>query len=518
MIASGGGVRLCFGDCSLPYHLPEGASSWYCASESASSIDDIIGRNRIETTIASGDGRDRDFFDSFAPGLLPAHFSMDAYRILCEVGRGSYARALKAFDRLTLKEVVIKVIDVQSMSSKQRSDAMNEIAVLKQLRHPFIIRHIDSFSNGFDLCLVLEFADGGDMAARIQGKRREHDYFSEAQILRWFTQILLGLAFIHSKNIMHRDIKPQNIFLTRNGESALIGDFGVCRVMESKQHLAETIIGTPYYMAPELYQHRPYSIKSDIWALGCLLYEMSALTVPFEAKDVHSLSVRVCRGSNPAFPARYSNSLRSLFNSMLQRDYHARPTADQLLASPLVSAAAQALSREGRQGLPTGPTALSTNQLSSSPIGKNRGSTVTRSTSPNKVPSRERCTPSPSVRSISPRRDIDQPKAVTPRSFTRPAFQSPRSGQPTRQRSSSPYKSNLVPTSTRNHSPAAPLVSSRGVRNAGSSRVAGDSPRNLQMRSPSPLRDLNAQASPRFDPKRSVKIYPASPLRQRINS
>ena len=191
--------------------------------------------------------------------------------MISQIGKGSYGRALKALDKRKNQVVVIKSIDVSLLSNKQRTDALNEVNVLRNIRHPFIVRHFDNFMDKSNLCLTLEFADGGDLAARIAGHRTRHQFFPESQVSRWFAQILLGLSFIHSKNIMHRDLKPQNILLMLKEDRALIGDFGICRVLASKNELASTMIGTPYYLSPEIFQHRPYSLKSDIWSLGCLL-------------------------------------------------------------------------------------------------------------------------------------------------------------------------------------------------------------------------------------------------------
>lgn len=191
--------------------------------------------------------------------------------MISQIGKGSYGRALKALDKSKNMIVVIKSIDVSLLSNKQRTDALNEVNVLRNIRHPFIVRHFDNFMDKSNLCLTLEFADGGDLAMRISNNRSRHQFYSEPQICRWFTQILLGLSYIHSKNIMHRDLKPQNILIMLHEDRALIGDFGICRVLSSKNELASTMIGTPYYLSPEIFQHRPYSLKSDIWSLGCLL-------------------------------------------------------------------------------------------------------------------------------------------------------------------------------------------------------------------------------------------------------
>jgi len=102
----------------------------------------------------------------------------------------------------------------------------------------------------------------------------------EALILNWFTQICLAIKHCHDRKILHRDLKAQNIFLTEN-DIVKLGDFGIAKVLKNTVEHAVTIVGTPYYLSPEIIQNTPYSFKSDIWSLGVLLYEMCALKPPF---------------------------------------------------------------------------------------------------------------------------------------------------------------------------------------------------------------------------------------------
>ncbi len=182
--------------------------------------------------------------------------------------------------------------------------------------------------------MVMEYAGAGDLSAKIKSVKVTSSAFSERQISTWLKQLLNGLSFLHSRNIIHRDLKPQNIFLTTLGERLMIGDFGVCKVLQSKSDLAQTMAGTPYYLSPEIFQGRPYSTKSDIWSLGCILFELVALRVPFEARDFHSLGILITRGGNPLFPTKYSNDLRGIYFETMKRDFKSRPDADQLLSLP----------------------------------------------------------------------------------------------------------------------------------------------------------------------------------------
>merc|ERR1719377_126969 len=202
------------------------------------------------------------------------------------------------------------------MGTKERKDAANEVKVLSSLKHPYIVAYKDSFIEDGFLNIVMEYADGGDLFTRIQKAKKSMTKFPEQQILRWFTQALLALKFIHDKHILHRDLKSQNFFLMSN-DKLKIGDFGIAKVLDNTAACAQTTIGTPYYLSPEICQEKPYTWPSDIWAMGCILYELCALKVPFDAANIPQLVQKICKGAVPPVPDRYSASLRRLCGEML---------------------------------------------------------------------------------------------------------------------------------------------------------------------------------------------------------
>ena len=145
------------------------------------------------------------------------------------------------------------------------------------MRHPYIITYKESFMDKRCLCIVMDYADGGDLYTKIANQKKIGKVcYSEDQILDWFVQMALAIKHIHDRKILHRDLKSQNIFLTKKGMIKL-GDFGIARVLSDTRSKAKTVVGTPYYLSPEIIQSQPYSFKSDIWSLGVLLYEMCAL-------------------------------------------------------------------------------------------------------------------------------------------------------------------------------------------------------------------------------------------------
>lgn len=266
------------------------------------------------------------------------------YAKIKEIGQGSYGKAVLVQDR-DGKMYVMKVIDMSRMDSKQRKDAANEVKVLSSLKHPYIVSYRESFTEHRNLAIVMDYADGGDLHDRVVRTRKAGKAFPEEKILRWFTEATLALKYMHDKHVLHRDLKSQNLFLTSQ-DRLRIGDFGISKVLESTAAFAKTTIGTPYYLSPEICMEKPYSFSSDVWALGCILYEMAALHVPFDAGSLKSLVHKITRGPTPVLPSSYSSDLRQLCGDLLNRDNTQRPSAAEILQRPIIQAEIRRMLRE----------------------------------------------------------------------------------------------------------------------------------------------------------------------------
>lgn len=226
-----------------------------------------------------------------------------------------------------------------------REDATNEIRLLASIRHPKIIRYYESFIEDDRLFIVTEFARGGDLYRRIRKHHGRNQLFEEDLIWSWFIQLCLGVRKMHEMGILHRDLKSPNIFLASSREIKL-GDLGVAKIL--KNGLASTRIGTPYYMSPEIWKNRPYNKKSDIWSLGCLLYEFSTLRHPFDGRDERSLGEKVLRGQYVPIAPHYSAELHNMIKKCLQVDPTRRPSINDILEHPIVVQYLQAMTPEER--------------------------------------------------------------------------------------------------------------------------------------------------------------------------
>lgn len=141
----------------------------------------------------------------------------------------------------------------------------------------------------------MEFCDGGDLYSRITAQRGQ--FFAEEQVLNWLCQLALAVKHCHDRKILHRDIKSQNIFVTLAPGSTILklGDFGIAKALDSTAALARTCIGTPYYLSPEICENRAYNNKSDIWAIGCVLFEIATLKHAFEGNSMQALVAQILR-------------------------------------------------------------------------------------------------------------------------------------------------------------------------------------------------------------------------------
>lgn len=228
--------------------------------------------------------------------------------------------------------VQVKMI---ALSQKEKENALNEIRLLASIQHVNIVQYKESFFDPASqcLCLVMEYADDGDLASKITEHLRKRTRVPTRQLLSIITQMVLGLKALHDQNICHRDLKCANIFLTKDGYVKL-GDFNVSKVLS--RGMLRTQTGTPYYASPEVWQDKPYDQKSDIWSLGCIIYEMIMLQPAFKSASMNELYKKVVNAKFAPLSRDVPADVRNLIKLILQPNPRQRPNCENILNQEVI--------------------------------------------------------------------------------------------------------------------------------------------------------------------------------------
>ncbi|CCW64525.1 unnamed protein product [Phytomonas sp. EM1] len=359
------------------------------------------------------------------------------YSIIEKMAAGSFGVVFKIKRLSDNTTMVMKRIPLEDLDRDQRHEAAKELSLISELHHPYIVAQRDAFLfDENDLCLVMDYYDGGDLDYLLARQRDKDEYFDFEQVMLWFVQMLLALDYLHSHGIVHRDVKTHNLFLNQASNTIAVGDFGIAEkvdfssakkdaggtavftssllptterpqwresggphhyhtvehqhsglpspstnnsegVVGSPHHVGNggsrrpeiditlpnhaaddaarggasessrkmvrspmriAVKGTPLYMPPEALQGMSYGPKSDVWSLGCILYELLSLRHPFDSTDIGGLIVRVMMGDREPLPSHYPRIVSELIDATLTLECAKRPSCDELLHTPLVSA------------------------------------------------------------------------------------------------------------------------------------------------------------------------------------
>ena len=260
---------------------------------------------------------------------------MEAFQILSKLGEGAYSTVFKVKRTIDEQIYALKKVKLLNLSDKEKENALNEVRILASVNSNFVIAYKEAFFDEKDntLCIVMEFADKGDLYQKIVQLKKSATFFEEQDIWKIFIQLVKGLKALHDLKILHRDLKSANVFLFSNGY-AKIGDLNVSKV--AKRGLGYTQTGTPYYASPEVWKDKPYDNKSDIWSLGCVLYEMITLRPPFRAQNMEGLYKKVIKGVYNKIPEKFSNDLFTVVQFLLQVNPDNRPSCEQILNHPII--------------------------------------------------------------------------------------------------------------------------------------------------------------------------------------
>ncbi|CAD8155178.1 unnamed protein product [Paramecium octaurelia] len=256
------------------------------------------------------------------------------YTIVRNIGKGA-SGSVELVRKSTDQELyAMKVIPTFFMNEQERKNAENEVSLLRVLTAPTIIKYYESFTENESLNIIMEYAEGGSLTEKISEYSRYGSQVPKDQVLAWMAQLVIAIHFMHSKNILHRDIKTQNMFLNKE-QVIKLGDFGISKALGTHANFAQTFLGTPYFMSPEVIRGEPYGKKSDIWALGCALYELVMLKRPFQHDNIQIIFEMIQNKPYDMDPS-VDLDLQQLIEKTLQKDPNNRPTVEDLAAIPCI--------------------------------------------------------------------------------------------------------------------------------------------------------------------------------------
>ncbi|XP_059142130.1 serine/threonine-protein kinase Nek11-like [Physella acuta] len=258
------------------------------------------------------------------------------YEIVKKLGSGNFGTAFLCKDKKCNNEFkVLKEISVGELEPDETVDAMHEARILSKLQHPGIVRFHDSFIDGEFFCIITEYCQGGDLDHKITEQKKLNKNFDENTVISWTIQLVLAVQYMHSRRVLHRDLKTRNIFLHNN--LLKIGDFGISRILMNSSDMASTFTGTPYYMSPEVLKHEGYNSKSDVWSVGCILYEICSLEHAFMGQGLMAVMYKIVEKDPPNLPSKYSPELNEVFKKMVTKDPEKRPSATDVTKFPFIA-------------------------------------------------------------------------------------------------------------------------------------------------------------------------------------
>ena len=274
--------------------------------------------------------------------------SMNDFKIEKVLGKGSFGSVYLVRRKEDNKIYALKSVILEKLNKKEQQNSVNEVRILASVNHPNVIGYKEAFWDDSQntLNIVMEFADDGDLQTKITKMRKEGGMFQESLIWSYSIQMIEGLKALHDKKIMHRDLKSANIFLVKDKHQCKLGDMNVSKVIKEKELLTQT--GTPYYASPEVWRDEPYSYKSDLWSIGCVIYELCALRPPFKGKDLDELFMNVCKGKAERISKVYSDDLWKMILMLLQVDVKKRCDCDKFLNSKLITRKIQEMKNESK--------------------------------------------------------------------------------------------------------------------------------------------------------------------------
>ena len=260
----------------------------------------------------------------------------DNYFKIEKIGIGGGGNPVYIVKNLTNgKKLALKKIIINKDSPEEMQSCINEIKILKQLKHPYLIEYEDSFLHKNKIYIVMEYANEKDLETKIKNYKLKNEQISENLIWKYFLQIISGISYLHSNKIIHRDIKGQNLLLS--DDNIKIGDFGTSKKMDNTNAFANTSLGTPFFLSPEICKGEPYNFKSDNWMIGCVLFELMTLELPFTGNNLPNIMNNIIYNPIPDISnLNYSDELKFLCVNLLKKNMNERINLNDIINRPFV--------------------------------------------------------------------------------------------------------------------------------------------------------------------------------------
>ncbi|XP_010547365.1 PREDICTED: serine/threonine-protein kinase Nek7 [Tarenaya hassleriana] len=260
---------------------------------------------------------------------------LENYQVMKQIEKGSFGSSFVVLHKTENKKYAMKRIRLAKQTEKFKQTAYHEMNLIAKLNNPYIVQCKDSWvDKDNNVYFVTAHCEGGNMAEAIRKARGK--LFPEEKIFKWLTQLLLAVDYLHSNRVLHRDLKCSSIFLTED-EDIQLGDVGLAKLLHPEKP-SSSVSATPNRLCPEVLENIPYGYKSDIWSLGCCIFEITAHQPSFKALDTAGLINKINRSIMSPLPIVYSSNLKQIIKAMLRKKPEHRPTAAKLLRNPCLQA------------------------------------------------------------------------------------------------------------------------------------------------------------------------------------
>ena len=253
------------------------------------------------------------------------------FKVIKKLGQGAFGAAYKVLNEEDNNYYVIKKILLKSAKENEINEVKNEAKILSNLQSENIVKYYDSFTDNDSFNIIMEYCDGLDLRKFIDDHKKSNELIKKNIILHIISGICNGLKEIHDKTLIHRDLKPDNIFLKAD-LTVKIGDFGLTKQLKDANEYAKTQAGTMLYMAPEIIKGEKYNNKVDIWALGCIIYELCTLNYCFDSDSINGLIKKITESNHGEIDKEiYGEDLQKLIDSLLNKNYNKRLSVDETI-------------------------------------------------------------------------------------------------------------------------------------------------------------------------------------------